>query len=135
MRSLSDHRAVAYKIGTQRKAADDFDLDAVDLGFSGSRVHAEKTPGAPVDQYRVRLLQFFPVGVDIRKQEDRFVGIEAKGAHEKDLSVGRVFPEKIEPVRIERPRARDPSHLARGVEVGGREGILRRKLIFVDALN
>src|SRR5262249_54286937 len=70
-------RAVAYKIGAQRKAADDFDLGAVDLGFICSSVHAEKTPAAPVDQHRVRLLQFSPVGIDIRKQEDRFVGIEA----------------------------------------------------------
>ena len=129
------HRAVAYKIGAQRKATDDFDLDAVDLGFGRSSVHAEKTPGAPVDQYGVRLFQSFPIDVDIRKQEDRFLGIEGEGAHEKNFSVGRVFPEKIEPVRIERSRARDPRYLARGVEAGCREGVLRRKLIFVGALN
>ena len=74
------HRAVADKVGAQCKAADDFDLDAVYLGVSRSGVHAEKTPGAPVDQNRVRLLQFFPVGIYIREQEDRFVGIEPKGA-------------------------------------------------------
>ncbi len=46
-----------------------------------------------------------------------------------------MLPEKIEPVRIERSRARDAADLARGIEVGGREGVSRRKLIFVDALN
>src|ERR1700730_3669216 len=121
-------------MGAESEAAHDFDLGAVELGFCRSAIHAEKAPGATVDEHGIRLLQFVTVGVHVGKGKDRRIGIETKGANQENLSVDRVLPEKVEPVGVKRPRARDTRHVARLIEIGARERVSRGKLIFMSAL-
>ena len=54
-----------WKSGPSAKLPTILTLRAVELGFRRAAVHAEKAPGAAVDQHRIRFLQFLAVGVHV----------------------------------------------------------------------